>query len=349
MDGVVLVLGFVLLVKGADLLVEGGSSLSRRLAIPEFVVGLTVLAFGTSAPELVVNSVASLRGQDAMVLGNVLGSNVFNTLLVLGVGSVICPLAVRSPTIRKELPCSILATLVFLFLANDGWFFAGQRSVLSRLDGLVLLGGFVVFLAHALSLAGEAQEARPAERTLGRSLLLLLAGAIGLPVGAHLVVVSATALATTLGLSEAVIGLTVLSVGTSLPELAATVVAARRGRVDLAVGNVVGSNLFNLLLVLGVSSQIHPLQHQIPFNTDAFVFIGACALVLAAVAGRARPTLSRRVGLILVACFAGYLVFLGVRENRFAPPVDHAGLPAAEHGAAVEPASTPDGWARIET
>ncbi len=315
-DVLVLIVGFVLLVKAADLLVDGASSLARRLAIPEFVVGLTLCAFGTSAPELFVNGVGSLRGQDALVLGNVLGSNVFNMLLVLGVGGVICPLAVRSSTFRQQLPYSVLATGVFLALANDAWFFEGQPSVLSRLDGLVLLAGFAVFLSHALSLDNEASEDGVCEGSLGRSMVWTAAGLVGLPAGAHLVVVSATGLASALGLSEALIGLTVLSVGTSLPELAATAMAARKGNVDLAVGNVVGSNLFNLLLVLGVSSAIDPIAHHAPLNVDALVFVAACVVVFAAVIAQKRRELTRPAGGLLVACFVAYVGFLGVREAR---------------------------------
>ena len=314
---ILLTAGFAVLVLAADWLVDGASGISRRFGVPELVVGLTVLAFGTSAPELFVNGAASLGGQDALVLGNVLGSNVFNTLLVLGVGAVIAPLAARASETRRALRFGLLAALGLLALANDAWFFEGQTSQLTRGDGLILLAGFVLFLRHTLELRIEGgappQPGGSPLRDVGR----LAAGLIGLPLGAHLVVVSATALAETWGLSQSLIGLTIVSVGTSLPELAATAAAAWRGRADLAVGNVLGSNLFNLLLVLGASSALSPITYDPALNADALVFVAASALVGLAVARRGRIT--RAAGAALIAGFVGYLAFLGVREAVGSP------------------------------
>lgn len=316
MNLILLAVGFVVLVVAADWLVDGASGLSRRFGVSELVVGLTVCAFGTSAPELFVNGVATLRDQDALVLGNVLGSNVFNTLLVLGVGSLIAPLVVRPREARRELLYGVLAALGLLVLANDAWFF-GAPSMLSRWDGLLLLGGFALFLRHTFSLSGEGAGPQTAEPQAAGAMLRdgvrVTAGLIGLPLGAHLVVVSATSIASAFGLSEALIGLTIVSVGTSLPELAATAMAAWRGKAELAVGNVLGSNLFNLLLVLGVSSVLRPLEHTVALNADALVFIAACGLVAA---GLLQRRLSRGLGALLIAGFAAYLVFLGVREHR---------------------------------
>jgi cation:H+ antiporter len=299
--------GFALLLKAADLLVDGATGLSRRFGVPELVVGLTICAFGTSAPELFVNGAAALKGRDALVLGNVLGSNVFNTLLVLGVGGLIRPLAAKASETRKELLYGALAALGLLALAADG--------DISRWDGLALLGGFGLFLRHTLTLEDEDQAPPEYGGSWLREAGRLGAGLVGLPIGAHLVVTAATGIAARFGLSESLIGLTIVSAGTSLPELAATGVAAWRGRADLAVGNVLGSNLFNLLLVLGVSSVLRPLAWPAAMAADVLVFLAASGLVAAAVLRPGRPVLSRGFAAALVGGFIAYLGFLGAREQ----------------------------------
>ncbi len=308
-----LLAGVVVIIKSADLLVDGAVGLSRRFGVSELVVGLTVCAFGTSAPELFVNGAASLADRDALVLGNVLGSNIFNTLLVLGVGSLIFPLRVTRSTLRWELPIGLLALGVFLGLANDAWF-GSAKSVLSRGDGLVLLTGFALFIGYVFTLGGGSNtEDVESTTTTGKSAIYVAIGLVGLPVAAHLVVQGATGVALAAGLSEEMVGLTIVSAGTSFPELAATSAAAWRRRPDLAVGNVVGSNIFNLLLVLGVSSSLAPIDHLAALNADGLVFAAASAVVLLSVWWRG--CLSRVTGATLVTGFLAYLAFLSARDG----------------------------------
>ncbi|MBT3220751.1 MAG: calcium/sodium antiporter [Proteobacteria bacterium] len=304
-----------MLAKAADLLVDGAVGLSRRFAIPELVVGLTLCAFGTSAPELFVNGSAALAGRNALVLGNVLGSNVFNTLLVLGIGSLIFPLRVRRSTLRWELPFGVLACLVFLILANDAWFGA-NASILSRWDGLFLLGCFGVFLAYIMLFTFEDLPSTGEEEgavSATRCVVYVCLGLIGLPLAAQLVLAGALGMTISLGISEELVGLTLVSAGTSLPELAATAAAAWRKRADLAVGNVVGSNIFNLLLVLGASSLLSPVESVVELNTDGCIFVIACVAVVGFVA--IQGLLSRGAGAILLTGFVAYLAFLSLRES----------------------------------
>ncbi len=314
-DVAILAAGFAVLVKAADLLVEGSIGLSRRFGIPELVIGLTICAFGTSAPELFVNGVAALQGRDDLVVGNVLGSNLFNTLVVLGVGSLITTLTIQPRAFRTELLFGTVAALGTLVLANDGWF-GPAESVLSRGDAGLLLLGFAIFLRHAMSIDGDEDEggSEPSESAL-KSSGVLLVGAAGLPLGAHLVVMSSTDIASAVGVSEGLIGLTLVSMGTSLPELAATAVAARKGYIGLAVGNVLGSNVFNLLLVLGASSALNPIAFDAAFNADLAILVGAGALVYVLAFRPKEPGLTRAAGFVLLAVFALYVVFLAVRET----------------------------------
>ncbi|MEZ4316181.1 MAG: sodium:calcium antiporter [Myxococcota bacterium] len=305
------VVGLIAIAWFADLLVEGAVALSRRHGVPELVVGLTLCAFGTSAPELFVNAAAALEGRHALVEANVLGSNVFNTLVVLGVGALVTPLAVARSTRSIELPAQGVVMALFLLLANDAWLGHGA-SVVSRWDALVLLGGFVVFVVYAFTLDGTAgPDDDEVPLTSGWAKIYVLAGLFGLPLAAELVVHGASGLALLAGVSEKAVGLTLVSAGTSLPELAATAAAAWKGRADLAVGNVVGSNLFNVLLVLGVSALLRPIEHVPALSVDALFFVGCTGGVWLACQ---RGTLGRRVGLGLLATFGAYLLFLFGRE-----------------------------------
>ena len=280
---ILLAVGFVLLIKGADFLVDGASSIARRFNISDLAIGLTVVAFGTSTPELFVNIVAGARGTTDIAIGNVLGSNIANVFLILGISAVIYPLAVSKGTVWKEIPFSLLAAVVLAFLANDQLIDKQNHSVLLRSDGLILISFFVIFLYYSINIAFEIkgiEDHAPAKaRGTIKSIGLVIAGFAGLAIGGEWIVSGAVHMALKLGLSQSTVGLTVVAVGTSLPELATSAVAAYRKNVDIAVGNVVGSNIFNIFFVLGISSIIHPLPFNIASNIDLGMVILASLLL----------------------------------------------------------------------
>jgi len=272
-----LVAGFVLLIKGANWLVEGASSIARRLKISDLVIGLTVVSFGTSAPELVVNIIASIQGNAAIAIGNVVGSNIANVLLILGISAMIAPLAVQRSTVLKEIPFCLLASVVLFVMANDRLIDGYVISELGRGDGLAFMAFFVIFLYYTFGIR-HVQEENHEEFTMPTqsvwfALTLFFVGIGGLVIGAKLAVDGAVTIALALGISESLIGLTVVAVGTSLPELAASAVAAHKGKADIAVGNIVGSNIFNILWILGLSSVIKPLPFQPALNFDLLIVI----------------------------------------------------------------------------
>ncbi|PJE75830.1 sodium:proton exchanger [Candidatus Uhrbacteria bacterium CG10_big_fil_rev_8_21_14_0_10_48_11] len=306
-----LVVGFALLIKGADVLVEGASSLARRLHISPLVVGLTVVAFGTSAPELVVNIIANLQGESALAIGNIIGSNIANILLILGVAGMIRPLSVTRNTVWREIPFSLLAMLVLAALANDALIDGAGVSVLSRIDGLVLLAFFLVFLSYSFSKSKPVTTDLREERlpSVLRSTMYITLGILGLALGGKLVVDSATTIAIMLGLSQTFIGLTLVALGTSLPELATTIVAAHKRKTDIAIGNIVGSNIFNVFWILGLSAIIHPISYTMILNRDVGVAVLASVLLMSFVLGNGR-SLQRGQGFVLVLFYIVYLVTL---------------------------------------
>jgi cation:H+ antiporter len=268
MSVVLFIIGLVLLVVGSNWLVDGASSVARRFNISDLVIGLTIVAFGTSSPELVVNLIASFNGNTDIAIGNVIGSNVFNILVILGLTAVVAPVAVKSTTTWKEIPFSILAVFVMALMANDILLDGYSVAEISRIDGLVLLSFFLIFMAYTFALAMHDDpliDNPPAKMGLPKSLLLIMLGLVGLFFGGKFIVEGAIDIARALGISESVIGLTVVAAGTSMPELATSVVAAFKKNSDIAIGNVVGSNIFNIFLVLGLSATIRP----IPFNVKS--------------------------------------------------------------------------------
>jgi cation:H+ antiporter len=311
---ILLVIGFVFLIKGADLLVDGATSVARRLNISDLVIGLTVVAFGTSTPELFVNIIASFKGNTDIAIGNVLGSNIANILLILGVSSLIYPLAVTKGTVWKEIPFSLLAAIVLLIMANDRIIDGAGSSALARIDGLVFLCFFTIFIYYTFSIAAQVdglEEHVPA--TLHgwmRSLLNIIAGLVGLTLGGKWIVDGAIALATKFELSESVIGLTIVAVGTSLPELATSAVAAYKKNVDIAVGNIVGSNIFNVFFVLGISATIRPLPFQTKNNIDlSMVILSSLMLFFFMFTGKKR-SLDRWEGIVCLIIYFGYIALL---------------------------------------
>jgi cation:H+ antiporter len=312
----VLVVGLALVFKGADFLVNGSSSLAKRLRISEMVIGLTIVAFGTSAPELVVNVFSSLANKNELVLGNVIGSNVFNTLLILGIAGLISPLEVQRNSVRKEIPFSFLVT-VFLFLAaNDFFLFKPAVSAISRLDGLILLGLFSFFLYYTFGLSKIKSDSSEEIKLypLSKTWFFIILGFGALFLGGKLVVDHAVIIARGLHVSDKLIGLTIVSVGTSLPELATSTVAAFKKRCDLAVGNVVGSNIFNILLIMGVSAEINPIPYSAAFNFDLFVFGLGTFLLFIAMFTLKSHRLDRWEAFILLSLYIIYMVIVISRK-----------------------------------
>lgn len=315
-----LIIGFVILIYGAEKLVDGASALSKRFNIPDIVIGLTVVAFGTSAPELAINIVAAFKGNTELLLGNVLGSNIFNVLAILGITALIAPLSVKKNTVKWEIPFSLLAAVLVLLLAKDNWFNPGGNYI-DTTDGIILLIFFGIFLYYNFLLARSNPDELQVKTHLHpvwKSLIFMAIGLVGLIIGGRLIVESAVKLATILGVSERIIALTIVSIGTSLPELATSIVAVRKKEVDIAIGNVVGSNIFNIFLVLGASTLIKNSAVPEESFADIWMNIFVGVLLLGFVLGRKNSitakwegrSLTRWKGLIFILFYVGYMVFL---------------------------------------
>ncbi len=303
---VLLVLGFVLLVKGADFFVEGASGIAGKFGIPQLVIGLTIVAMGTSAPEAAVSITAALSGGEGvdLTVGNVLGSNSMNVLIILGITAVIIPVAIQKSTLKIELPFMIVISAIFLGLGLTG-------NVITRLEGGILVVLFLIYMAYLLWMAKKGKEEVEEENQNKKIWLLLLMtvlGAAAIVIGSDFVVDSASEIAGILGVSQRIIGLTIVAFGTSLPELVTSVTAAKRGKADIAIGNIVGSNIFNLLFVAGITALITPVAYAKNFLVDGVVTIGAGVLLLLGVIRK--QELRRPVGILMIAVYAVYLGYL---------------------------------------
>ena len=299
-DIVIIVIGIICVLKGADFLTEGAAALARRVNVPEIVIGLTIVAAGTSAPELFVSLVSALKGTPDLAVGNVVGSNTMNSMLIVGCAAMVAPMTINRSTVKKDIPFSVGASVLLMLLALN--------SFLSRLDGILLLAGFAVFMIYSLRQAKNGQDAAPTEEKQQNpwlSVLYIALGLVGLVIGSNLFVDHASSLALALGISEGVVGLTVVAGGTSLPELATSVVAARKGQSAIAIGNVIGSNVFNILLILGITATISPLQIEGITTIDMAVMLLSGVLVW--LFSFTRYTVERWEGAVLVG---GYLVYL---------------------------------------
>jgi cation:H+ antiporter len=310
---ILLFVGFIVLIYGANFLVNGASSLAKRFNVSELAIGLTVVAFGTSTPELIVSAISSMQGHNEVAFGNVIGSNIFNLYMILGAAGVIYPIMVQSSTVWKEIPYSLLAALLLFVLANDVLIFNKEANVLSLIDGLILLAFFAAFIWYVfVSIESDPSSAESPIKIFGmpKTLLLIATGLAGLILGGKLVVDNAIEIAQSFGVSEKLIGLTIVAAGTSLPELATSVVAALKKRSDIAIGNVVGSNIFNIFLILSICSIIKPIPYNAAMNTDIFVILAGTALVFIAMfAGKARK-LDRWEAAILLLAYVGYVGYL---------------------------------------
>lgn len=313
--GALIIVGFLLLIKGADWMVSGSSSLAKKNNISDLAIGLTIVAFGTSAPELVVNSIASYAYQSDIVFGNVIGSNNFNLFVILGIVGLIFPITVQATTVWKEIPISLGAIFIVLILANG--FFFQDEYVLSRIEGLILFLLFILFLFYVYKQlkADETQMAVTEERASKIEIYGYIAiGLVGLIVGGKLVVDNAIEVAINFGVSKKVIGLTIIAAGTSLPELVTSVVAAFKKNSDIAIGNIIGSNIFNILLILPISSFINPIDYNIDFNTDIYLLLGGTVFLFIAMFTGEKKKLDRWESGILLMVFICYTIYLMGKE-----------------------------------
>ncbi len=302
---ILLVLGFVMLTKGADWFVDGSSALAFRLGIPQLVIGLTIVAMGTSAPEAAVSITSALKGNEGITVGNVVGSNIMNILLILGIASVIVPLAVQKSTRMIEIPYMIAITILFGVLGYTG-------EMITRIEGGILWIAFLIYLGYLLWMAKKGKEENEPDekqKSLPVQLLTILVGLVCIVLGSDFVVDGATEIAKVIGISERIIGLTIVAFGTSLPELVTSVTAARRGNADIAIGNIVGSNVFNILFVAGTSALITPVVFESKFLFDTIVATAVAILLLVCVCNK-EGKLKRSGGIIMLAAYAAYFVKL---------------------------------------
>jgi cation:H+ antiporter len=317
-DILLIILGMVLLIKGGDLLVDGASSLARRFKISELTIGLTIVAFGTSSPELVVSLSAAIGLHPEISLGNVIGSNNFNLFFILGITGIIAPIVVQKNTVRIEIPLSLLAVIVFFLLANFN-FFPDEKNLLTRIDGIILLLFFGLFLFYAYknmkTAAAEEETIFVKSLSTIKIVLFIIFGLISLVIGGRLVVNSAVAIAHALNISEKVIGLTIVAVGTSLPELVTSIIAIIKKSNDIAIGNIIGSNIFNIFLILGVSAVITPINYSLVFNKDIYILaLGTVLLLLAMLTGK-NKRLDRWEAAVLFSIYIGYVIYLIIKNE----------------------------------
>ena len=309
-----LIVGFVLLIKGADYFVDGAASTAENFKVSKTLVGLTIIAFGTSAPELAVSIKALASGSTEMVLGNVIGSNILNILLILGLAAFIRPLAIRKETIRKEIPICILISSLLVVLFLDVQLNSAEANQITRSDGIAILLFFGIFLYYLVSMAIHSRDKNKREKPkwkLGLSLLFTALGLAGIIVGSNFVVDSASFLASAIGVSERVIALTVIALGTSLPELVTTVVAAKKGETELVLGNILGSNIFNICVVLGIPVAIFGAVTPAGFSIiDLIALVGSAALLF--IFSVTNHKINRVEGGLMLLMFATYytLVFV---------------------------------------
>lgn len=308
-----LLLGFAVLIKGADFLVSGASSIAKKMGISTLAIGLTVVAFGTSTPELIVSLLSAIDGKSDASFGNIIGSNNFNLLFILGISGMIYPLVVQRNTIRYEIPISIVAVIVLYLLVNDVLLWQAKTNQLTRVDSFILLVFFLIFMLYiyrTMKLESEYEETPVKIYTTFVSVLLTIIGLIMLVAGGKLVVNNAVELARHFGLSEKIIGLTILAAGTSLPELATSAVAAYKKNTDIAIGNVVGSNIFNIFFILGVTGMVHPMQFNAAMNFDMYVLGLSSFILMIFMFTLNMRKLDRWESFILLIGYIVYVIFL---------------------------------------
>lgn len=317
-----IILGFFLLIKGADILIDGASNIAKKFHIPEIVIGLTIVAIGTSMPELMVSLNASIKGLSDISVGNVIGSNLANLLLILGVTSIIKPLVFKRETKLIESPFTLFITILFFLFANYSIF--GDINVISRGEGVVLLLLCVLFIIYNLIMAKKGNEFdrekvkinKKEENKINilKSLIMIIIGIIGLKFGGDFVVENVRELAISFGISEKLVSLTIVAFSTSLPELITSITATKKGEEDMAIGNIIGSQILNILLIIGVSSVISPITYSISYNMDLYILIGASILfVLYPFIGK-KDTMTRYNGILFVIIYVIYMISLVIKN-----------------------------------
>lgn len=318
----------MLLIKGADWLVAGGTGIAQLFKLSDLVIGLTIVSFGTSAPELIVNIIASFNGSSEIAIGNIVGSNIANTLLILGATAAVAPLLVKKSTVFKEIPFALLACVLLLVFANDALVDGSGINSISRSDGVAFLGFFVIFMYYVFGISKDTKHEHVSKTSTPAwlSTILIIVGSIGLAAGGELVVRGASTIALQFGVTESLIGLTIVAVGTSLPELTASLIAAVKNKPDMSVGNIIGSNIFNVFWILGLSALIKPLPYATAINADLLFILAATILLLLFIdtgtlkhrimffARRKREhKITRTEGHILLFLYFAYIVYVVAR------------------------------------
>lgn len=306
-----ILVGFLMLIKGADLLVDGSSAIAKKMRISEIVIGLTIVSIGTSMPELFVSTTSAIQGASDISIGNIIGSNICNLLLILGLSAVIHPVKFQKQTKWIENPMSIILTLIFFAICN-------MNQDVSRAEGVILIILFVAFLIYTIAMGKKSQDDVILELSLEeakkvsvlKNVMLIILGIVALKIGGDLVVDNAKLVATALNVSEKIIGLTIVAIGTSLPELVTSVTAAIKGESDIAIGNIIGSNIFNMLLIIGASAIIHPITYNITYNSQMMILFVAMILMSIFPFIKPKDELSRKNGLILVLLYIFYMIKL---------------------------------------
>ena len=302
-----IIVGFILLIKGADFLVDGASDIAKKLHIPEIIIGLTIVSIGTSMPELFVSTKAALAGSADMSLGNVIGSNICNLLLILGLSAAIKPVKFQKQTVRIEIPMCLAITVLFFILCNT-------NQTLSRLEGILFIHLFLMFILYTIYMGSQGDNkfsfGKEKKISLPKSLLMLLLGIVGLKFGGDLTVDNAVFVAEKLHISEKIISMTVLAIGTSLPELVTSVTAALKGDSDIAIGNIIGSCIFNILLIIGLSAAITPLTYNVSYNIQMFTLMFAMILLAIFPFIKPKNIMSRFNGLVYLLAYVGYMILL---------------------------------------
>ncbi|MBU0982131.1 calcium/sodium antiporter [Patescibacteria group bacterium] len=310
---ILFIFGFFLLIKGADFLVDGSASIAKKLKISNIVIGLTIVAFGTSSPEFIVNIFASMQGNTEIAIGNILGSNIANILLILGISAIIYPITAKKNTVLKEIPLSLLAAAVLGLMANDMIIDGAGFSGITRIDGFILLSFFIIFLYYTFGITKSDKDIVEEEIKVFshfKSVIFIILGLAGLVIGGKWIVDGAVKIAEFFNISQSLIGLTIVAIGTSLPELATSAIAAYKKQSDIAIGNVVGSNIFNIFWILGASAIIRPLPFNISSNGDiAMTIFASIVLFLVMFIGKKR-VIERWQGVFMVTTYVGYIVFL---------------------------------------
>lgn len=301
-----IILGFILLIKGADFLVDGASNIAKKFKIPEIVIGLTIVSIGTSMPELFVSITSALEGYSDMSIGNVVGSNIANLLLILGLTAIVRPIKFKKTTLKYEIPICVLSTILLFVVGNT-------NKTISRIESIVLLTTFIGFLIYTLMLAkkNKVKEKKNKEKSnILFDIFLIVISIVALKFGGDLTVNNAIEVAKALNVSEKVISITILAIGTSLPELVTSIISAKKGSTDLAIGNIIGSNIFNILLIVGVSSFIKPINYNLSYNLDLIILFSSLILLLIFAFIKPKEKMSRANGFVYFACYLLYLLML---------------------------------------